>query len=108
MSSQSRPSSSSCASVSRARASMTESASGGCSRETAIFPSFTIPAFSRATSATVGPSSGWSRAIGVTTATSPATTFVASHTPPIPTSNTPRETGLSANHTKASAVRVSK
>ena len=41
-------------------------------------------------------------------ATSPATRFVASQDPPIPTSNTPSATGLSANDRNASAVRASK
>ena len=75
---------------------------------TAILPSLMIPAFSRATSVIVEPSSRWSRPMGVMMATSPATRFVASHRPPIPTSNTPRPTGLSANHRYASAVSASK
>ena len=73
-----------------------------------MLPSLMMPAFSPATSATVEPSSGWSSAIGVRTATSPRTRFVASHVPPIPTSNTPSATGLSANHRYASAVSASK
>ena len=46
-----------------------------------------IPAFSVATSATVDPSSWWSSPIGHSTATSPRMRLVASHVPPIPTSN---------------------
>src|SRR5881397_2875567 len=46
--------------------------------------------------------------MGQITATSPPTRFVASHAPPIPTSKTPSDTGLSENHTNASAVSASK
>src|SRR5918996_4545068 len=106
--SQSRFSSLSMAPTSALRLSRTSSASGTCSRTTATLPSLMIPAFSVATSATVDPSSGWSRPMGHTTATSPAIRLVASHVPPMPTSNTASCTGLSANHKKPSAVSVSK
>ncbi len=46
--------------------------------------------------------------MGQITATSPATRLVASHAPPIPTSKTASDTGLSENHTNASAVSASK
>ena len=87
---------------------MTFSASSGCSLTTTILPGLMMPAFSVATSWIVEPSSGWSRPISPITATSPATRFVASHDPPIPTSTTASPTGLSANHRKASAVTASK
>ena len=68
-----------------------------------------IADFSRAISVSVGPSSAtWSIATGVTIATSLAIRFVASQEPPMPTSNTPSATGLSANHRNASAVTASK
>ena len=70
--------------ISAHRASITARASGSCSRLTTTVPSLMMPAFSPATSAIVEPSSGWSSAIGVSTATSPRTRFVASHVPAHP------------------------
>jgi hypothetical protein len=60
-------------------------------------PGLTIPTFSAATSTGVAPSSGWSTSISLSTATSERTRLVASHLPPMPTSNTPTSTGASAN-----------
>lgn len=60
-------------------------------------------------SARVGPRySTWSRLTFVTTATRPSTTFVASHSPPIPTSTTAQSTATSANQVRAAAVMISK
>ncbi len=68
-----------------------------------------IPAFSPAISATVVPSRlVWSRSIGVTTATVPSATFVASQVPPSPTSITATSTGASANAANAIPVTISK
>lgn len=68
-----------------------------------------IPPFSTAIAAGVSPSrSVWSRSMGVTTATSPSMTFVASHEPPIPTSTTATSTGASANAAYAMPVSTSK
>ena len=67
-----------------------------------------IPAFSRAMSSTSSPRySTWSSAIGVTTATVPSATFVASQRPPSPTSTIPASTGASANAAKPIAVSTS-
>ena len=46
--------------------------------------------------------------MGVTTATVPSATFVASHDPPIPTSTTATSTGASAKAAKAMPTTVSK
>ena len=68
-----------------------------------------IPAFSRATSASVGPANSlWSIPMLVMTATWASTTLVASHIPSRPTSITPTSTAVSANHRKAAAVHASK
>src|SRR6266540_4779511 len=104
----SRPSYRSRASNASHRSWITWNASGGCSRHTTTLPRFTMPAFSAAICSTVEPSSGRSTATGQITPTSPATRFVASHVPPIPTSTTPSDTGLSENHTNATAVSASK
>ncbi len=67
-----------------------------------------IPAFSRAMDRTSVPrNSAWSRPIGVTTATDPSTTFVASQVPPSPTSTMPASTGASAKAANAIAVSTS-
>ena len=50
----------------------------------------------------------WSSPMGVTTATAPSATFVASHRPPMPTSTTAASTGASAKQANASAVSTSK
>ena len=50
----------------------------------------------------------WSRSIGVTTATEPSITFVASQLPPMPTSTTATSTGASAKAAYAMAVSTSK
>ena len=61
-------------------------------------PGLMMPDFSVAISSTVDPSSRvWSIATGVTTATCPSATLVASHVPPSPTSTTATSTGASAN-----------
>ena len=81
----------------RARRS-TSAASGSCSPTTATAPALMMPPFSVAISSTELPRNrSWSIAIGVTTATWPSTTFVASHEPPMPTSTTATSTGASAN-----------
>ncbi len=73
-----------------------------------MLPGLTMPAFSPATSARVGPrNSTWSRPTLVTTATSASTTLVASQRPPSPTSKIATSTGRSANHSMAAAVRIS-
>ena len=83
--------------------------SGSVSPRTSVEPGFTMPAFSRATSASVGPAySVWSSPTLVTTATWPSPTFVASHRPSSPTSTTATSTAASANVRKAAAVRISK
>ena len=61
-------------------------------------PGLMMPDFSVAISSTVEPSScAWSIATGVTTATCPSATLVASQVPPSPTSTTATSTGASAN-----------
>ena len=50
----------------------------------------------------------WSRSIGVTTATVPSATLVASQAPPMPDSTTATSTGASANAAYATAVITSK
>ena len=50
---------------------------------------------------------GWSRPIGVITATWASMTLVASHVPPRPTSTTATSTGASANAANAIAVSIS-
>src|SRR4051794_41707040 len=67
-----------------------------------------IPDFSRAKPSTSEPRySAWSTPMGVTTATVPSTTLVASHVPPSPTSTTPASTGASANAANPIAVSTS-
>src|SRR5512144_2437823 len=104
----SSPSRATVAPTSAARPSSTCAASSGWCASRTSAPGCTMPAFSRALSATVAPSSGWSSAIGVTTTTGACTTFVASHSPPIPTSRTATSTGASANAANAIAVSSSK
>ena len=68
-----------------------------------------IPAFSSAISSTEVPRyAAWSTPIGVTTATAPSATLVASHTPPMPTSTIATSTGASANAAYAIPTIVSK
>ena len=68
-----------------------------------------IPAFSRATSTSVGPANSlWSIPMFVITATWAVTTLVASHRPSSPTSTTATSTAVSANQRKAAAVHASK
>ena len=68
-----------------------------------------MPAFSTAISSSVSPRYlAWSIATGVTTATCPSATLVASQVPPMPTSTTATSTGASANAAKAIPVITSK
>ncbi len=68
-----------------------------------------MPALSAAISSTVSPSQAvWSREMGVTTATAPSATLVASQVPPRPTSMTATSTGTSAKMANAMPVRTSK
>ncbi len=84
-------------------------ASGCCGSVIIVPPSRSIPAFSRAIAAIVGPShSMWSSEMSVTIEISGSTTFVASNRPPIPTSSTAICTLLSAKYRNASAVSISK
>ena len=92
------PSKASVASTSRPRSSRISATSGSCSPMTATAPALMMPLFSVAISSTELPRNrSWSIAIGVTTATWPSATFVASQEPPIPTSTTATSTGASAN-----------
>ena len=69
----------------------------------------TIPDFSRAMSASVGPANSvWSMPMLVITATCAWTTFVASQRPSRPTSTTATSTATSANQRNAAAVHASK
>ena len=95
VSEKSLPSRRSDAPTAAARSSTIAATLGSCSRTTPTFPGLMMSAFSAAISSTVEPSSRWSSEIGVITATSPATRFVASQRPPMPTSKTPACTGLS-------------
>ena len=85
-------------------------ATSGCwAAKTTCDSCLIIPDLVRAISSKVSPRySVWSNPIGVITETWLCTTFVASHSPPIPTSMMPISTGNSANATKASAVIASK
>ena len=68
-----------------------------------------MPALCAAICSKVRPSSlVWSIEIGVTTATAPSATFVASSRPPTPTSSTITSTGVSAKIANAMPVRTSK
>ncbi len=105
----SMPSRATVASTSTARFSSTCAASTGCCARTTVASFLTIPAFSEAISPGVEPSrSVWSREMGVTTATEPSMTLVASQLPPMPTSTTATSTGASAKAAYAMAVSTSK
>ena len=68
-----------------------------------------MPAFSPAISSIVWPrNAGVVHAIGVTTATWPSATLVASQVPPRPTSTTATSTGASAKAANAIATSTSK
>ena len=70
----------------------------GAMTQIAIASGLMMPRFSPAMSSTVLPSRRWwSIEMGVTTATLPSATLVASHTPPRPTSTIATSTGASAN-----------
>ncbi|OLT18823.1 hypothetical protein BJF78_11470 [Pseudonocardia sp. CNS-139] len=84
------------------------SRSGSVSPSTSVAPGRTMPAFSRATSARVGPArSVWSSPTLVTTATDPSTTFVASQRPSMPTSTTATSTARCPSSQNAAAVSAS-
>ncbi|CAM5696424.1 hypothetical protein SVIOM342S_00514 [Streptomyces violaceorubidus] len=93
----SSPSRATVALTSTAFFSITCAASTGCWARMTVASCLTMPAFSVAISPGVSPSrSVWSRSMGVTTATSPSMTLVASQDPPMPTSTTATSTGASA------------
>ena len=105
----SMPSRATVASTSTALFSSTCAASTGCWARTTVASCLMIPAFSPAISPGVSPSrSVWSSAMGVTTATEPSITFVASQLPPMPTSTTATSTGASAKAAYAMPVSTSK
>ena len=105
----SRPSRATVASTSTAFFRSTCAASTGCWARITVASGLTIPAFSAAISPGVLPRrSVWSRSMGVTTATEPSITFVASQLPPMPTSTTATSTGASAKAAYAMPVSTSK
>ena len=82
--------------------------SGAVSPQTTVAPAEMIPAFSWATSASVGPMiSRWSAPTLVMTATAASTTLVASQRPPMPTSIT-LTWAAEANQLYAAAAITSK
>ena len=90
----------------RAASSTTSIAEGSCGHDTTVEPSFTMPAFSWAISASVLPSRFvWSSAIDTIAATSGAAmTLVESSRPPSPTSSTTISQPTCAKCTSATAV----
>ena len=105
----STPSRATSAPTSAAFRSNSTATSGTCCERTAKPPSLMIPALVCAISTREFPRySIWSKPIGVMTLTSALTTFVASHSPPMPTSITPISIGCSAKAAKAKAVIASK
>ena len=93
----------------RARVATAASASSGSHPTRTGIPGFTIPAFSRAMSARVGPRIGtWSIATVVTTAARGVITLVASSRPPSPHSTAANRTRSSAKLRNAAAVIISK
>ena len=81
--------------------------SGSWTPMTATASALMIPDFSSAMASTVSPSIRvWSRLTGVTTATWPSATFVASQAPPSPTSTMATSTGASANAAYAIATNI--
>ena len=108
MSTRSRPTTTGVAPTSSAARATIAVTPGVCAADTTWLDALMMPTFSPATSSGVSPSIEWSRSTSPMTATSAATTLVASQRPPSPTSITPTSTASSARCASAMAVSSSK